>query len=31
MAFMGGKLKISGNMGAAMKLEKLMGKVKSKL
>ena len=32
MAFMGGKLKISGNMGAAMKLEKIMGKMpKSKL
>lgn len=31
MAFMGGKLKIKGNMGAAMKLEKLMGQVKSKL
>ena len=31
-AFMGGKLKISGNMGAAMKLEKIMGKLpKSKL
>ena len=32
MAFMGGKLKITGNMGAAMKLEKIMGKMpKSKL
>lgn len=31
MAFMNGKLKIKGNMAAAMKLEKLMGKMKSKL
>ena len=32
MAFMGGKLKISGDMGAAMKLEKIMKKMpKSKL
>ena len=31
MAFMNGKLKIAGNMAAAMKLEKLMGQVKSKL
>ena len=31
MAFMSGKLKITGNMGAAMKLEKLMGQVKAKL
>ena len=31
MAFMSGKLKITGNMGAAMKLEKLMGQVKVKL
>lgn len=31
MAFMGGQLKIKGNMGAAMQLEKLMGQVKSKL
>jgi len=31
MAFMSGKLKIVGNMAAAMKLEKLMGQVKSKL
>ena len=31
MAFMSGKLKIKGNMAAAMQLEKLMGKVKSKL
>ncbi len=31
MAFMGGKLKIKGNMGAAMQLEKLIGQVKSKL
>ncbi|MCL4148779.1 UNVERIFIED_CONTAM: hypothetical protein GTU68_017762 [Idotea baltica] len=30
-AFMTGKLKISGDMGKAMKLEKLMGKLKSKL
>ena len=30
-AFMGGKLKISGNMAQALSLEKLMGKVKSKL
>ena len=30
-AFMGGKLKIKGNLAAAMKLETLMGKVKSKL
>ena len=27
MAFMGGKLKISGNIGAAMKLEKLMAAI----
>lgn len=31
MAFMNGKLKIKGNMAAAMHLEKLMGQVKSKL
>lgn len=31
MAFMSGKLKIKGNMAAAMKLEKLMGQVKTKL
>lgn len=32
MAFMGGRLKISGDMGAAMKLEKIMKKMpKSKL
>ncbi len=31
MAFMSGKLKITGNMAAAMKLEKLMGQVKAKL
>ena len=31
MAFMSGKLKIKGNMGLAMKLENLMGKMKSKL
>ena len=32
MAFMGGKLKISGDMGAAMKLEKIMKKMpKAKL
>ena len=31
MAFMSGKLKIKGNMAAAMQLEKLMGKIKSKL
>ena len=31
MAFMGGKLKIKGNMAAAMKLEKFMGQIKSKL
>ena len=30
-AFMGGKLKIKGDMGKAMKLEKLMGATKSKL
>ena len=30
-AFMTGKLKISGNMGQAMKLDKLLGQVKSKL
>jgi len=30
-AFMGGKLKIQGDMGMAMKLEKLMGKMQSKL
>lgn len=30
-AFMGGKLKIKGDMGLAMKLERLMGEVKSKL
>ncbi|XP_003387239.1 PREDICTED: hydroxysteroid dehydrogenase-like protein 2 [Amphimedon queenslandica] len=30
-AFMTGKLKISGNMGLAMKLDKLLGQVKSKL
>ena len=30
-AFMTGKLKISGNMGLAMKLEQLIGKVRSKL
>jgi len=30
-AFMSGRLKISGNMGKAMKLEKLMGKMQSKL
>lgn len=30
-AFMTGKLKISGDMGKALKLEKLMGKMKSKL
>jgi Putative sterol carrier protein len=30
-AFMTGKLKISGNMQKAMKLEKLMGMLKSKL
>lgn len=30
-AFMMGQLKISGNMGLAMKLEKLMGQVRSKL
>lgn len=30
-AFMTGKLKISGDMGKALKLEKLMGKLKSKL
>ena len=30
-AFMSGKLKIKGNMGLAMKLEKLMGSLKSKL
>lgn len=31
MAFMSGKLKIKGNMVAAVQLEKLMGQVKSKL
>lgn len=30
-AFMGGKLKIKGDMMVAMKLEKLMGQMKSKL
>lgn len=30
-AFMGGKLKIKGDMMMAMKLEKLMGQMKSKL
>lgn len=30
-AFMGGKLKLKGNMGMAMKLEKVMGGLKSKL
>lgn len=30
-AFMTGKLKIRGDMGKAMKLEKLMGEMKSKL
>lgn len=30
-AYMMGKLKISGNLQSAMKLEKLMGKLKSKL
>lgn len=30
-AFMGGKLKIDGNLGKAMKLEKLMGQMKGKL
>ena len=30
-AFMTGKLKISGNMGLAMKLEQMIGKVRSKL
>ena len=30
-AFMGGKLKIKGDMMIAMKLEKLMGQMKSKL
>ena len=30
-AFMTGKLRISGNMGLAMKLDKLMGKIRSKL
>ncbi len=30
-AFMGGKLKLKGNMGLAMKLEKVMGSLKSKL
>ena len=30
-AFMGGKLKIKGDMMLAMKLEKLMGQMKSKL
>ena len=30
-AFMGGKLKLKGNMGLAMKLEKVMGGLKSKL
>ncbi|KAM4809452.1 hydroxysteroid dehydrogenase-like protein 2 [Rhinophrynus dorsalis] len=31
MAFMGGKLKIKGDMGMAMKLERLMGRMNSKL
>lgn len=31
MAFMSGKLKIKGDMGLAMKLEKLMGQLKAKL
>ena len=30
-AFMSGKLKIKGNLAAAMQLETLMGKMKSKL
>ena len=30
-AFMTGKMKLAGDMGKAMKLEKLMGKLKSKL
>ena len=30
-AFMGGKLKIQGSLAAAMQLESLMGKTKSKL
>lgn len=30
-AFMTGKMKLSGDMGKAMKLDKLMGKLKSKL
>lgn len=30
-AFMTGKLKISGNMGKAMKLDKLLGQIRSKL
>lgn len=30
-AFMSGKLKIKGDIGKAMKLEKLMGNVKSKM
>ncbi len=30
-AFMGGKLKISGNLGKAMALDKIMGKMRSKL
>lgn len=30
-AFMGGKLKLKGNLAAAMQLETLMGKIKSKL
>ena len=30
-AFMTGKMKLSGDMGKAMKLEKMMGKLKSKL
>ena len=30
-AFMGGKLKLKGDMGLAMKLEKVMGSLKSKL
>ena len=30
-AFMGGKLKVKGDMMVAMKLEKLMGQMKSKL
>ena len=31
LAFMSGKLKIKGDMGMAMKLEKLMGKMQAKL